>query len=132
MPKKKSPAKNRLINRDMIDILESYLGDSACYFEWIDKGFVKSIPIGKNQANQSAKDNLPAQDKHMQVGINVALREYPSDTAKIVCYLTGFSGYGGTPAFAEVPLSDPNGMEFIRKKVAAAIFMWKSVTPELE
>jgi hypothetical protein len=59
--------------------------------------------------------------------LKVELRNYPSHEASIIVQIDGLGGYGGATVFAEAPLSDPNGQEFINKKVKSAIFMFEDV-----
>lgn len=117
---------NLLRNRDKIDLLETYLGDCAHYFEWKDKGFAISYKLGKSQ-NSNPKEGIY---RMVSIVLRIELRNYPSNEASIVVSLEGFGGYGGLPVFAEVPLSDPKGEEFINKKVKSAIFMFQNVRPE--
>lgn len=99
-------AKNKLKNRDKIDILEKYLGDFACYFSWDSKGYVITSKLGLKPWT-----------------IKVELQNYPSNEAIIVGTFHYNLGYQSQQwIFAEVFLSDPKGIEFFRKKIESAIF----------
>lgn len=114
-------AKDKLQNRDQIDILEEYLGNSAHHFAWDAKGLVKSKLFGP----KGGKDTPP----YKQVHLEVRLENYPSNEATIIgtAVFLYYATFQWT--FVEVPLSNPVGLEFFRKKIASMLFV--AINPHL-
>jgi len=111
------PNPNHLKNREEIDILEQYAGDSASIFRWCERGHIKSTPLGDN--------------KYKEVYLQIRLIGYPSDTAKIAINLIHSSGSGSTATrhdfnLGSVELNNPLGQSFINLKIKAAVLLFDS------
>jgi hypothetical protein len=114
---------NQLQDREMIDLLEMYLGDQAWRFKWKDKKFVEAL-IGM----PNDKKNKDFSTTKMPVRLR--LINYPSINASIVGEIHLSSYTGSAVCFAIVSLSDPNGPNFINGKVKTAVKMFNTISCE--
>jgi hypothetical protein len=96
----------KLQNREIMDILESYLGDEAHYFKWKDRQYVESDHIGPNKSHH--------------IVLRASLAGYPSDSAKIRLKLLILStGNSITAQFdlGSIEINDPSGPKLFNMKV---------------